>query len=787
MFQLFIEKNNGVNDWVELELNGSESLNFTFVRSDIEELQNRNSSFSQNIEVPGTQKNRKNLQHIYNLDRISPNTSVIYINKLFNCEYILDEISFRSQLELESISILRETDEIIFNCSIRSTSILIKERIGDKLLTKNTNKADDLDFSEYKHAFTAQNIKNSWTSPAGTGYYYPIINYNNYGASNQIPLSSQRPALYSYQILKKIFEDAGLTFQSNFIDSNEYKKILHPWCGKTEANPDELRAKEFRAGLSDPIFNTNRRTTGGGWTRLRVLYTNDNAPAPLDFYDNSNLYQPAFGRYNVSSGGMYRFSFLATISPVFTYFQAAAATYLTNIGSQSQIKFFIAVRRGGKDIILGSQTYIYKPADGFKVILTNPYSDNFNVVDSKITISVETPEVQLYAGEQVFVEMAFTNEISFYPENASGSIRFGLRYRFFKNYDSGAPSCVFAVKAIQSPNLFLGENIDPSSGLPEKIKQFDYLKSIMNLFNLVIIEDPLNPTNFTLEPRVNVIGKNNKKYWDDKIDNNQEIEVKRVPTLIRKNFRLLYKPDKDFFNEDYVNYFGTEPYGSYVKRNRENTSENYDVEVIFSQTPHNYHNDSKVIIPQLYALDAAGKLNLGNPFNMRILYRTDIDTTSTNFKNYTGEKPFNIYLVGDKEGANNQTIRITNDIWYGIGNFNFTFTTNVIPTANHFENPYSPNTNDLNFGYQRTYYVPLPSTYPSQQNLYNRFWSDLVEDIIDIDSKLVVVKVKLTTKDIFELSFDDVIVFDGQKWVINRISDWTKGNLSSVELLKINE
>lgn len=791
MVRLFIENNFDSNQWFEVELNSETSLNFTFIRSDIDELQNRSSSFSQNIEILGTKNNRKVFQHIYNLDRITPNTDLIYINKLFNCEYVLDGISFRAQLELESISVLNETDEIVFNCSIRSNTILIKDKIGDKLLKKNLNPANDLDFSAYKHIFNVNNVKNSWDSSPGSGYYYPIINYNNYGNVNNIPLSTQRPAIYAKEVIDKIFQDAGLTYDSVFLNSSEFKKIIHPWVAKTQLDPDELKEREFRAGLTNTFFDTQKVGRAKGLSdktiRQNFILPNDNDTSLLNFYDNSNSYSNVSGVYTVKNVGMYRVSFLGTVSPVLTYFSGSGGLLTALKGSYSDLIVEIRLIRGNRNMVIGSNKIKYD-IGGKKIVSVISQSYSYNYIDDKITISAETDEIQLYENDKVYISLVFNNKIEFIDSAGRSGIYASLFYRFFRSYDSGQASTVFANKALQSSSLFLGQEVDPSDGIPENIKQYDYLKSIMNLFNLVIIEDPINFNNFRLEPRVDVIGKNKKLYWDHKIDNNSTIEIERIPTLIRKNLRLGYTADSDFYNDDYMKYFGeNETYGSYIKRNPENTEEFYDINVLFSGTPHNYHSTSAVILPQMYSLDDNGVLSVGNPYNMRVLYRTDIDTNSVNFLNYTQYKPFDIFLTGDSDGPNTRSIRITNNPWYNIGSITLPFGRRTIPTANHFENPYDSYTNDLNYGFQKTYYVPTPSTYPTENNLYNRFWSDYIESIIDIDSKIIKVDVKLTVKDIYDLSFDDVVVYSGQKWLINRIDNWVMGELASVELIKIKE
>ena len=775
MVRLFIEKNTTTGEWVELELSDDEQLQFSFIRSDVNDIQNRNSSFSQNIEIIGTSKNRKAFEHIYNIDKYINDIDKIYINKNFNCQYEIDGIPFQGYFELESIGKTNYDGNVIFNCYIKGNTILIKDKIGDKYLINNVDELDDLDFSEYTHQFTGENISDSWNATAGSGYYYPIMNNINYGTSDTILMDSLRPALYGKEVLDKIFEKAGLTYTSNFLNSTEFKKVIHPWCGKSETDPDELELRQFRAGLSS---NWETTRSGGPWVTNRVILDDDNEPDPFNFYDNGGNYFVIGSSYKVPVGGMYEFSFLGRMTPVWSKFFQNGFNFLES--GISKISIAIRVERSGTSSVLASENIKYQPASQNFLVANRSTT---RIYDDPITVTLTTDEVQLYEDDRVYVTIHFNNNTSWANTLGQEIDRARLSYLFLREY-SGNPATIFQNRALQANKIFLGEMVDPTRSLPQKVKQYDYFKSILNLFNLIINEDPLDPYNFIIEPRVDLVGSGQRLDWTYKMDNNEIINITRVETLVDKNVQFSYKLDKDFYNDDYFTSF-EDDYGNYRKLNIVNTEDDYEISVIFSQTPHNYHNDSKVILPQMYKLKDDGTV-IDSDFNMRILYRTDIDLENdSDFDSYTDNEEFKIYLRGDIAGPYQYFYMVTNidsSLIFSISNNIF----RTLHTANHFENPYVGDTNDLNFGYQNTYYVPTPNPFPTSNNLYNRFWSDYIENIMDINSKIIKLTVKLSAKEIKDISFDDIIIYSGQEWVINRIDNWVNNQLTEVELLKIS-
>jgi len=135
--------------------------------------------------------------------------AVIYVDKIQVFKgviRILEIIIDKGMIEYET-SIHGELGGLVFS-------------IGDKYLTS-------LDFSAYDHTYNLTNITGTWSSALGSGYYYPLIDYGIANIDN-IPYDMFRPALYVKEYIDKIFTQAGYTYESTFLNTDFFKKLIVP-------------------------------------------------------------------------------------------------------------------------------------------------------------------------------------------------------------------------------------------------------------------------------------------------------------------------------------------------------------------------------------------------------------------------------------------------------------------------------------------------------------------------------------------------------------------------------
>lgn len=248
MYELFIEGQ-------KADINEKISIQLTFAIDDINNFASRETTFSKQIVLPGTVRNNAIFGHIHEMGSNNPfSPGQPNIGSVFNVSQ-----SSRTELRLNGLLVLkgifRLTGIIKDKDIIEYEGALFGELSG--LMTAISNKKlEDLDFSAYDHILNHTNISNSWDNVPGSGYFYPLIDYGGYRESNNrdYNIGTFRPALYAKEYLDKMFDAAGYTYASDFINSAYFKSLIIPHNTKelTKLDTRQLRA-ERRSGSTSTI------------------------------------------------------------------------------------------------------------------------------------------------------------------------------------------------------------------------------------------------------------------------------------------------------------------------------------------------------------------------------------------------------------------------------------------------------------------------------------------------------------------------------------------------------
>jgi hypothetical protein len=154
------------------------STEFTYTIDDITDFGSKNTNYSKTISITGTATNNKIFGFIFDLanandtDNSLPNVNYNFnASKQANCKIFIDKIQiFKGTLRILEIVIDDKTIE--YQCSVFG-------ELGGFITTLGNNRLTDLDFSAYDHVYNVTNIKASWDSVPGSGYFYPLIDYGN--------------------------------------------------------------------------------------------------------------------------------------------------------------------------------------------------------------------------------------------------------------------------------------------------------------------------------------------------------------------------------------------------------------------------------------------------------------------------------------------------------------------------------------------------------------------------------------------------------------------------------
>jgi hypothetical protein len=87
------------------------------------------------------------------------------------------------------------------------------------------------------------------------------------------------------------------------------------------------------------------------------------------------------------------------------------------------------------------------------------------------------------------------------------------------------------------------------------INQSDFVRDLVNRFNLVVLNDPDNSNNLIIEPYQDYIGSGTTQYWTDKLDLSKEQVVKSTNELQKEKFVFSDLESTDHLNERYTEKF----------------------------------------------------------------------------------------------------------------------------------------------------------------------------------------------------------------------------------------
>jgi hypothetical protein len=206
------------------------STEFTYTIDDITDFGSKNTSYSKTISITGTATNNKIFGFIFDLGNANdtddnlPNVNYNFnASKQANCKIFIDKIQiFKGTLRILEIVIDDKTIE--YQCSVFGELGGFITALGNKRLT-------DLDFSAYDHVYDVTNIKASWDSVAGSGYFYPLIDYGNVSTDKvNFQVKSFRPALYVAEYLEKIFAGTNYTYTLDLLSGDQelFNRLIIP-------------------------------------------------------------------------------------------------------------------------------------------------------------------------------------------------------------------------------------------------------------------------------------------------------------------------------------------------------------------------------------------------------------------------------------------------------------------------------------------------------------------------------------------------------------------------------
>lgn len=736
-------------------------FSFNYSIADIRDPNKRSTNYSKTIKCPSTKNNDAlfgqiwsvNISNNYNVNATNIETN-FNPNKKAQALVVQDGVTVMSGVvQLRAITVQNDVYnyEVVF---IGNLKTLFSE-LGDKELNGfelvNGNRQYYIDLLAYDHELNMANQVNSWSAPIGDGYVYPMVDlgkhieYNGDGY-REYRVDDFRPSIYIKTIFDKIFNYAGFTYTSNFINGSFFNSLCmlvdQPMLSSEVANTRKFKSVKkianFQSIHRDPSVNAD------GFGNEAVFLSNGIMPKvcfedeSVDGFDVNDQYN-LISNQNFLAGESGNYTFKCQQSERNDVFRASLDLRLIKNNSVAN-NFYNGFLQIVKEDTLGN----------IEVVGETFWSWDLNTIpvgsSQTKTVYVEGETISNF-DDQVYVRMDASDLFGYDASWISPTVK--LAYVIENGYFENEPIV---------GEVFEGDTVKLSDHLPD-IQMSDFLISIFKMFNLFVTVNPLNENDLLIETRDEFYSAGTTKDWTYKLARDQKIKIQPLGLLTGQKYIYTYKSDDDYYNERYQS-SNNLVYGSRkIEIDNDFINKTEKVEVVFSPSPLTNDSGTSRIIPKIYDsdIDEGAK---PTDINVRILY-------------YGG------LLTSDPK-------------WVHVQADGVTVERDEYPYAGHWDNPYTP-TVDINFGLtNEIYYSENPFTGQLQvtnANLYNIYHKKSIDEISNKDSKVMNAQFRLNPLDIQKLDFRDQILIDNSYWRINKVSDYNpfKEGLTKVELFRVGD
>ena len=712
----------------------------TFNIADIRDVSARKGNKSKTITIPGTNANSAIFRSIFLLtytDETTPTNSAILDfdpSIKATARYYNNGI-----LEFNGIAQLQECKLINGTWSFDLT--LVSDTI-DYISRMNKVKINELDFTEYNHALTKANQFETWSgfnqvngvsTPiqtgldwTGEGYYYGLIDYGYPRTTtdkfdcDQIP-----PQVFVYGILKKLFDYAGITWNSTFLESQRFKKLLMAYFGGNfptitpaqQAN-DSVLANEINNASGFIVNGSTNQVGFGGLVSFPVVNISDVVDVAVTSDPLSQV--TSSSPFNITAGttGMYTFEYFGDHQLEIKFDQPTINYF--------NVRLNILVIKNGTLI---ATDVVYQDSVS---ILSGDYFNTFTFNYSR--------QVNCTINDQIKFGLTLVVE-------AGLSIGVDILTRTIELTSLGVN--VNFMKTIQE--LVPGGTVAVGSFLPDMTGDV-FLKGIITMFNLMVKPSTQDSSVLEIEPLSEFYNSSQDALdWTQLVDYSKELTVQPTINYASKEYNFDFKQDGDYWNTQYQNEY-LDNYGEFqILSQSQYATQVTKMALPFSQKPLVEIHPS-LIVPASYQVnfDSAGAGQV-------------VPKKGSAF----------IVYVGAMRTAD----------WKYHDEFNHQNNLTEYPYVGHLDDIDTP-TSDLNFGVPQSVYYP--ATVYTNNNLL-QYHNTFIQELISRYGKLLTCFAKIDTSIINTLDFRNLININGVVYRLQKISDYdsTKDRTTQIELLRL--
>ena len=681
-------------------------------------------SYSKAFNLPATKRNNQIFDNIFEITRTDTGLN---FNPYKRTKAILKQdgfLLFEGYLRMLDIS--DKSGETSYNVNLYSEVVALADVLGDKTFS-------ELDFTELTHDYNRTNITSSWNDAPSAGITYTNASTSGFRDANstvkypfvdwthQIFVGGSsgtnatvgnpeftaleqifRPFINIKYLIDRIFQVVPFTYESEFFDTDDFKKLYMDFNWGADNNP---------VYIGDTLYDG--------------FYWNENSPNYATTTYSNLLLQTATGAAPV------------TVNLPPNYNTTTHIITSTVINESYNINFNFRIDNLDTVVRTIEYRWIYTPV-GSTPVQVDYYLHN-----------VASSSVSTYNGNftQVMTNIGDTLQVQFRCDTGTAN---KIKQRTGSYAVGSTAQVVFSVGAAAiTTNTIL-------QTLRGELGQWDFLKGLMTMFNLVTLPDEDNPSNIKIEPYSDVFLNNDSDPldWTDKIDVS-EMKLMPLTDLNKKTIFKFVEDEDDFAFMNYKRQVGGHLYGSKKYDASELTILAGEDEIIaepfaatvvkplMTQYP-------DLITPAIYSM-SEDEVTESFENSPRIMFNNGVKSTGASY--YI---PAQNGVTSDNEDEFLQFSHLTS-----------------VPTIS--------GTRDFHFGECQ---LIQPVGNPVNDNLFNLYWLPYYSELYNPDTRIMTIKVNLSPSDINTFKFNDTVFIKNRTFRVNKI-DYKPNDLATVEFILI--
>jgi hypothetical protein len=685
---------------VVVDLYENESISYSSNFNSVSEFTTRG-AFSREFRIPATKANVDFFGQQYNANLLNDDTTQINVLRKIEATLSVDTLPIAEGHIQFKQAITQQGKMHEFVIAFFGETVDLARSIGDKLLKEldysdlehdnsfeNVNAINDGSLFDEAMCYTLTDKGQNWSEDTAIG------SRRIFSSVNPIYTGELTLALQTKWLLNKIITEAGFTWSGTTIDE-ELQRMYVPYvtAPRTEGlSNDEAKFKvDFTSATA---FNLNV-DDGNGYYSKQLTGWHEVSDPSNSFASNAYTAQGSF------------------TAGVEIKLQVEVDT--TGYSADTQHFYDVMLKRvrgGVTDLIplpntmaVGPTSYqwnyitqSYQPAAP-----VNPFSVYSNAQIDVLQGDVYTVIMRAHPGSSPLIEIQ--------------TDAFSINSFFGFSYVSGLSYAYPVQIALNAPEM----------------KQVDYLRDILKMFNAVLVPNPNMPNAVEIIPMVEYLGSGEDYDWTAKLDLSKDIVLTPAADIRKRLLKWSYKEQGDFFNAKYKT-GAQRVYGELRLTDAGNdfSTSDFTVELTFGASPCDLIPNTNYVIPKYF--NDKGEFMAPGP---RILYRRAFEESA-------------VVMVYDE---------VAEDA---------SFT--VLPLLSHYESiPTEIGTNDLNFGQE---IPPHPIEAMPLHTLFDRYWRQYISELYDSEQKIMEAYFKLSVTDVFGLKFNDKIWVKDSWWRVIELTDY---------------